>query len=473
MEVKTKHTGLISAGLLIGIFVTALDGNIMSTAMPVVATELNGFEYYTWVTTCFITAQMATMPIVGKLADIYGRKLIFLACLVTFLFGSLLCGIATSMPQLIVFRTLQGIGAGFFPIAFTIMYDIYNMEKVNKMSGLFSAVFGTSSVIGPVIGGFITQNLNWHWIFFINLPIGIISIAMVFLYYHENRHKHKTKIDFAGAITFVTAIVCFMFALQLNITWLAIPSFICFALFIFIEMKISYPIISLKLFKIRAYFLGNLLSFLYCVAFIVFAVYLPVYLQKVMGENPQTAGIILISFSIMSSVSAAVGGIMANRFSYKKIILFSGTLLVIGNLFYLAISPSMSSVVMVLLNAFYGFALGFQWSILNLVVISRVDPANRGEANSTLGFIRSFGNVVGISVYGIIFQTLLMGQIKKSGVIDAIDINSVMAGTTSPQFQEFISRALISTFIINLVPTVLIVVCALFMNKNNHEGARP
>jgi multidrug resistance protein len=207
-----------------------------------------------------MVATMAGMPIFGKLSDMYGRKRFYIGGLLLFLVGSILCGTASSIEQLSVYRAIQGIGGGaLMPIAFTIMYDIFPAEKRGKMTGLFGAVFGTSSVFGPLLGAYITDYINWHWVFYINIPLGIISLFLITKYYKESLQYSKQKIDWAGAVTLIIGIVCLMFALELGgkqYAWdssVIVSLFATFAImliiFFFIERKVEEPIISFHLFK--------------------------------------------------------------------------------------------------------------------------------------------------------------------------------------------------------------------------------
>jgi EmrB/QacA subfamily drug resistance transporter len=196
MDQKSTKINLVVAGLLLGIFVGALDQTIVATAMPTVVSELGGFETFVWVFSAYMISMVIATPIFGKLSDIYGRKMFFQIGLVIFLVGSVLCGLATNMTELIVFRAIQGIGGGaLMPIAFAVIFDIFPPEKRGKMNGLFGAVFGLSSVFGPILGAYITDHIDWRWVFYINVPIGIVALAFIYVGYRENPNLRKQKID--------------------------------------------------------------------------------------------------------------------------------------------------------------------------------------------------------------------------------------------------------------------------------------
>mgnify|MGYP003441673293 FL=1 len=216
ISVKT-NVKLLIAGLLLSILVAAMDNTIVATAMGTIVADLGGFESFVWVTSAYMVASMAAMPIFGKLSDMFGRKRFFIFGLSLFLIGSILCGLAESMVQLSIFRAIQGIGGGaLLPIAFTIVFDVFPPEKRGSMTALLGATFGISSVFGPLIGAYITEYISWHWIFFVNIPIGIISLLFVLKAYDESPTRVKQNIDWGGAFTLVAAVVSFMFALELG-----------------------------------------------------------------------------------------------------------------------------------------------------------------------------------------------------------------------------------------------------------------
>ena len=245
---RNKNQNLIVAGLLLAIFMSAMDNTIVATAMGTIVSDLGDFDKFVWVTSAYMVATMAGMPIFGKLSDMYGRKRFFIFGLIVFLLGSALCGIAQSMVQLSIFRAIQGIGGGaLMPIAFTIVFDIFPPEKRGKMTGLLGAVFGASSVMGPLLGAYITEYISWHWVFYVNVPIGIVSFFFVLRYYKESPQVQEQKIDWGGATTLVIAIISLMFALELGggkYSWDSIQiiglftSFaVFFLLFFFFEKK--------------------------------------------------------------------------------------------------------------------------------------------------------------------------------------------------------------------------------------------
>ncbi|MGZ4033181.1 MAG: MFS transporter, partial [Tumebacillaceae bacterium] len=294
MAVKQTRLGIVVAGLMLGILMAAMDNTIVATAMGTVVSDLGGLDKFVWVTSAYMVAEMAGMPIFGKLSDMYGRKRFFVLGLILFMIGSILCGTAHNIVQLSIYRAIQGIGGGaLVPIAFTIMFDVFPPEARGKMGGLFGAVFGTSSLFGPLLGAYITDHIDWRWCFYINLPIGLIAFILIAFFYHESHEHSKQKIDWWGASTLVGSVVCLMFGLELggtqyawdsvNILSLFVGFAVLFLVFLFVETRAAEPIISFAMFKSRLYLGSNIVGLLYGIGFIVATVYIPIFVQGVYG----------------------------------------------------------------------------------------------------------------------------------------------------------------------------------------------
>jgi EmrB/QacA subfamily drug resistance transporter len=250
MAVRKSRLGIVIAGLLLGIFVASIDNTIVATAMGTIVGELGGLDKFVWVTSAYMVAEMAGMPIFGKLSDMFGRKRFFIFGLLMFLLGSVLCGSANSIVELSIYRAIQGIGGGaLIPIAFTILFDIIEPEQRGKMGGMFGAVFGLSSIFGPLLGAYITDYIGWKWVFYVNVPIGLVAFIFVAFFYKESLQHVKQKIDWWGATTLVGAIVSLMFAIELGgnkYAWDSVQILGLFAAFVVLLMNRLFHSICLE-----------------------------------------------------------------------------------------------------------------------------------------------------------------------------------------------------------------------------------
>lgn len=408
---KNRAASFVTIGLLLGIFASAIDNTIVATAMGTIVGDLGNYDQFIWVTAAYMVAMMAGMPIYGKLSDMYGRKRFFLFGLTVFIIGSALCGLSQTMGQLIAFRVIQGIGGGaLMPIAFTIIFDLFPVEKRGKMTGMLGAVFGLSSVVGPLLGAFLTDSLSWHWIFYVNLPIGIVSIFFVAKYYKETLEHQKQKIDWAGAFTLVLAIVCFMFALELggdNFAWnsgviitLLSVAVVSLIVFIIVETKAEEPIIPFWMFKKRLFATSQALAFIYGGTFIILSVFIPIFVQAVYGGSATNAGVVLMPMVIGTVIGSMISGLTQTKIRFRSLMTLSVFSFLIGMILLSTMTPETSRFILTLYMFIAGFGVGFSFSLLPTASINKLSPRFRGTANSTNSFLRSFGMTVGITIFG-------------------------------------------------------------------------
>lgn len=489
MVSKESKVGLVVTGLLLGMLMAAMDNTIVSASMPTIVGELGGLDQFVWVTSAYLVATMASMPIFGKLSDMYGRKRFYLLGLAIFLIGSVLCGTANSIEQLSIYRAIQGIGGGsLMPIAFTIIFDIFPPEKRGKMTGLFGAVFGLSSVFGPLLGAYITDQIDWRWIFYINLPLGIISLYFISQFYKETLQLRKLKIDWLGAITLVGSVVSLMFGLELGgneYAWNSpqiIGLFVIFALlfisFIFIERKAEEPIISFGLFKKQLFAATQGVAFFYGSAFIITTVLIPLFVQAVYGGTATNAGIILIPMMVGSVVGSQVAGQSVRKFSYRGIMLVSVVLFFIGMalLSTLDIETSRKTVTFFMIIA--GLGMGCSFSLLSMATQHKIEPQKRGIATSTNTFFRTLGMTIGVTIFGSIqnhvFKNNLsdaLGSIKGfAGNIDSRALLSADARAQIPpevlhKITEAMANSVATTFKWTLIPIILGFIAIILMGK--------
>ncbi|MCJ8005919.1 MDR family MFS transporter [Lederbergia wuyishanensis] len=493
MVAKESKLGFVVTGLLLAILMSAMDNTIVATSMGTIVADLGGFDKFVWVTSAYLVTVMAGTPIFGKLSDMYGRKRFFIFGLVVFLIGSILCGTANTITQLSIYRAIQGVGGGaLMPIAFTIVFDIFPPEKRGKMTGLFGAVFGTSSLFGPLLGAYISEYIGWHWIFFINVPIGIISFALIFYFYKESLEHKSQKIDWWGAFTLVGAVVCLMFALELGGNQYAWGSWIIlglfslfiafFIVFLLVERKATEPIISFQMFKQRLFATSNAIAFFYGATFIVATIYIPIYIQGVFGGTATNSGLILTPMMLGSVFGSQSGGLLTTKTSYRNIMILSGIFFVTGIFLLGTLTPDTSRIVVTIFMIITGYGVGFNFSTLSMSAIHNFDMRQRGSATSSLSFFRSLGMTLGITIFGIIQRNIFTNSLTQEfagmgngkGFGDSRQLLSPEARKEIPanvldKITDALSNSIAQTFIWALIPALLAVLFIFLMSKERVE----
>ncbi|WP_141430895.1 MDR family MFS transporter [Bacillus sp. 03113] len=465
MEANQKNLGFVVAGLMLGILMASMDNTIVVTAMGTIIGELEGLENFVWVVSAYMVAEMAGMPIFGKLSDMYGRKRFFIFGIIVFMIGSILCGTADSIIQLSIYRAIQGIGGGaLVPIAFTIVFDIFPPEKRGKVGGLFGAVFGLSSIFGPLLGAYITDYISWEWVFYINLPLGILAFIFIVMFYKESRVHKEQKIDWLGASLLVGAVVCLMFALELGgqkyawnssvIIGLFTGFTLLFLLFLFAETKAKDPIISFQMFKNRLFAGSTIVAFFYGAAFMSTTVYIPIFVQGVYGGTATNSGLILLPMMLGSVVSAQMGGFLSTKMSYRNVMILSGIIFITGFLLLSTITQDTARGLLTLYMIIVGLGVGFSFSVLNMAAIHHYDFTQRGSATSTNNFVRSLGMTIGITVFGMIQKNGLANQLEEvfAGT-EQMPKNGAMGDSNAILSES--ARALIPPNILNKITTAL------------------
>ena len=415
---------IILAGVLLGLLLSALDQTIVSTAMPAIIADLKGIEYVAWTTTAYLLASTTMIPIYGKLSDLYGRRIVLLSGITVFVLASMLCGTAQDIFQLIGYRVLQGLGAAALTsTAFAIPADLFSPAERPRYMGLIGAVFGLASILGPFLGGFLTDTLNWRWVFYVNLPVGIIAFLFIWRTMPTLASGLKAAIDWGGSITLVLSVVPLLLALTLDkefnawdsalVIGLLVMAVVFGAVFLYIETNAESPIIKLSLFKDKIFSVTIISSFLNGAAFFGAFLFLSLFLVNVAGVSATESG----TSQIPLMLSFVVGSIVATQLvsktgRYKPFILFGFAMMLLGfySMTQLDVTSSTEDIVWRML--LLGIGLGPTIPLLNLAMQNAIPFAYMGTAVANRQFFQQLGQAVGAAVFGVILTTTLTAQIK-------------------------------------------------------------
>ncbi|MBM3932770.1 MAG: MFS transporter [SAR202 cluster bacterium] len=414
VSLPRRQVLLTMGGLMLALFLAALDQTVVGTAMPRIVGDLGGFDKFTWITSAYIVASTTVVPIVGRLSDLYGRKLFYILAIVIFLVTSVLAGFSQTMNQLIFFRALQGIGGGaIMALAFVSIGDLFPPAERGKYQGIISAVFGLSSVIGPTLGGFITDNISWHWVFFINLPLGIPIVAL-FVKYFPSSHisARKAPLDIPGVVLLILSIVPVMLGLSMGgvqyewsspiVIGLVAISAVAVVLFIIVESRAKDPIMPLGIYKNPVVSLSLLIMF--CVGFGMFGgiVFVPLYFQGVLGASATSSGSFLTPMMLGVVFGAALSGQALSRFGgrYRLQGLVGLSIMATGIFLLSRMTPDTSYGLAVLNIILMGFGMGTTFPTFTIAVQNAVPHSFLGVATSATQFYRSIGGSLGLAILG-------------------------------------------------------------------------
>ncbi|MFC0212198.1 MDR family MFS transporter [Paenibacillus chartarius] len=413
----------IMFAIIAAMFFAAINQTLVSTAMPRIIAILGGMEYYTWVITIYMLTSTLATVLVGKLSDIYGRKPFILAGIVFFIIGAFLCGFSKDIIQLITYRGIQGVGAGIImSSAFTAVGDLFAPRERGKWTGVMMAVFGFSSVIGPTLGGWLVDNLDWHWLFWIFLPLGIVALVMIVALFPKVERKASESIDYAGSLFLSLTII----PLLLGFSWAGTKyawgsaqilglfgSALLFAIiFIIVQMKAKSPVLPLSLFRNDIVTISNVVGFLMNAGMMGALIYLPFFVQGVEGISPTYSGYVTMPMSIaMVVLSAVTGRLVTKTGKYKRYAVIGMPIMIAGML----IMAYMDSIWMaVAAMVVFGTGLGIGMPIFSLATQNAVKPTELGVATASSQLFRNLGGTIGIAVMGTIMQSALVGNMKNA-----------------------------------------------------------
>ena len=410
-------------GVMLATALVALDATIIATAVPSIVRDVGGFSQFPWLFSIYLLTQAVTTPLYGKMSDVVGRKPVLFLGIGIFLLGSVLCGVAWSMPTLIVARAVQGIGAGaVLPVTITIVGDLYSVEERARVQGYVASVWGLSSVVGPTLGGLFSEYLSWRWIFFVNLPVGAVTVWMLWRSFHEKVERRRHDFDVLGAaLLTVGCSLVILGLLEGGVAWgwgsaVSVAVFVvgaaAIAAFVLVERRAAEPVLPLWVFGHRVLVGGNLASMAIGVTLIGLSSYVPTYAQGVLGTGALVAGFALAAMTLGWPIAAALSGRLYLRIGFRDTALIGGAIAVVGAL-QVAMLGAGSSIVAVGAACFVvGVGLGF-WSVPTMVAVqSAVDWSRRGVVTGTNMFSRNLGSAVGVAVFGAVANATLVDRLS-------------------------------------------------------------
>ena len=403
---------LVIASVMMSMFMISIEATIVSTAMPQIVAQLGGLHLYSWVFSSFLLTQTAMTVVFGKLADVYGRKPMMLVGIAIFLIGSILAGFAGSMMTMVVFRLIQGVGAGAVqPVAITIVADLYPARERGKIQGYLASVWAISAVLGPIAGGFIIRDWSWPWIFWINVPIGIAAAVGFIVFFHEHAKRERRSIDIVGAALFTVAVASLLIALTEAGTSDDTPALVaggvfCLSLVLFIaqERRAADPMISFALWGRRPIAAANSVGVLASMTLIGLTTFLPMYVQGVLHRSPVVAGLALTMMLVGWPAGATLGARSFHRFGLRRLLVAGAVLVPAGTVVFVLLTPQSSPVTAAFGSLVMGFGMGLI-SVSSLVLIQElVDWSQRGSATASNLFARNLGSTLGATALGAVLN---------------------------------------------------------------------
>ena len=476
---------LVIAAVMASMAMVAIEATIVSTAMPQIVAQLGDLHLYSWVFSSFLLTQTAMTVVFGKLADLYGRKPVMLAGIAIFLAGSVLAGFAWSMPAMIVFRLIQGVGAGAIqPVTLTIVADLYPAHERGKVQGYLASVWAIAAVVGPMVGGFIIHNLSWAWIFWMNVPIGLASAAGFIAFLRESERHARPSIDFAGAALFMAAIAALMMALtyagddEVAKASIAGGAFlVCVLLFVLQERRAAEPMISFALWSRRPIAACNGSTLLSGMILMGATTFLPMYVQGVLHRSPVVAGLALTMMMVGWPAGATLAAKSFHRLGLRRILIGGSTFVPVGAALLLFLSPGGSPLIAAFGSLIMGFGMGTS-SVCALVLIQEIVRMDeRGSATASNLFSRNLGSTLGATLFGAVLNFGLSHSkgvaVVTSDQLKALLQNQAASLVDSDMIRMVLHQSLHLTFIALFAIAIFVVVLLVFVPPVSIRTAKP
>jgi len=485
LKLTPQRRAWITSGVIVGLFLSALEGTAVVTAMPTVVSSLGGLELYSWVYSIYFLTATVTVPLWGRLSDFYGRRLFYIAGIGLFVGGSIFCGLSQSMVQLVSFRAIQGLGAGaLLPLGMTIVGDIYSLERRARMQGWFSGVWGLSSIIGPLLGGLITDHLTWRWVFFLNIPFGLLAGAIIAVALVEPRNQRRSRVDYLGALLLIVSLSLLLVSLDQFRSgepdtgqFLALmTAVILLGLFIFQQGRVADPILPLNLFGDRMFSAAALNGLFSGMALFGAISFIPLFVQGVLGTGATEAGWAVTPLMLGWVIFSIIGGRLILIVGYRRTVIAGMVSLSIGFFLLSRVTVQVSPLELALILMLMGVGMGLSMVSMLIAVQNRFPRSYLGIATSATQFFRTIGASIGITIMGAVMAGQMMSGLSAMEATEQTEqiayvarhpdmiVNPLsraeISSTLLPKLQGLLAMALQDVFFVGFIFSLLALAAA-------------